>query len=98
MSNPLTASARDNLLGTIVLMILSGVILGWKWEGLASLLVLGGLVLFAVVNRGHLLNLVTAPWLTTGLLYLVCWWMRPVEKRRADTQKSGNAQPDRPNS
>lgn len=84
VSNPLTASSRDNLLGTIILMMLFGLILAWKWEGLASLLIFGALVLFAIVNRGHLLNIVIAPWLTTGLLYLVCWWMRPVEREATE--------------
>jgi hypothetical protein len=50
----------------------------WKWEGIGSLLILGGLALFAIVNHGVPLNMVFGPWLFTGLLYLVCWWRRPL--------------------
>lgn len=76
--NPLTASLRDNLFGAVVLTMLFGLILAWKWEGVGGLLILGGLVLFATANEPFLLNIVFTPWLVTGLLYLVCW----VGKRR----------------
>ena len=66
------------MFGTVVLTLLLGLILAWKWEGIGSLLILGGLVLFATADHGILLNIVFAPWLVTGLLYLVCW----VGKRR----------------
>ncbi|MGD9127626.1 MAG: hypothetical protein PVH19_09630 [Planctomycetia bacterium] len=75
LPNPLTASMRENLLHTIVLMMLAGLVVGWKREGWGGLLILGGLALFAIVNRGLLLNIVMAPWLVAGLLYLASWWM-----------------------
>jgi hypothetical protein len=78
VSNPFTASRREDLFGTVVLTLLFGLVLAWKWEGVGSLLILGGLVLFATANEATLLNIVLAPWLVTGLLYLVCW----VGKRR----------------
>ena len=78
--NPLTASMRENLLSAIVLILLIGLVLGWKREGFGSFLILGGLVLFTIIDRGILLNIVITPWLTTGLLYLMCWWMQPVEE------------------
>lgn len=74
IANPLTASTRDNLLGLTILIMLLGLILGWKWEGLGGLLILAGLALFAIVNRGLLLNIVIAPWLFAGVAYLLCWW------------------------
>jgi hypothetical protein len=44
-------------------------------------LILGGFILFAVVNHeirlGVLFNPIFGPWLVTGLLYFVCWWRRP---------------------
>jgi hypothetical protein len=75
--NPLTASRREILFATIVLTMLFGLVLAWKWEGVGGLLILGGLVLFATANEAFLLNIVFAPWLITGLLYLVCWAGRP---------------------
>lgn len=71
--NPLTASPRERLLVTVVLMMLFGLLLAWKWEGVGSLLILGGLVLFATADEAFLLSIVFTPWLVTGLLYLVCW-------------------------
>jgi hypothetical protein len=75
--NPLTASRREILFATVVLTMLFGLILAWKWEGIGGLLILGGLVLFATANEAFLLNIVFAPWLITGLLYLVCWVGKP---------------------
>ena len=54
-----------------------GQIVAWKWEGIGSLLILGGFALFGFVNHGVALNVVTEAWLATGLLYLICWWRTP---------------------
>lgn len=70
--NPLTASLRENLLGAAVLLMVFGLVLTWKWEGLGGLLVLGGLVLFAMADT-FLLPIVVAPWVVLGAAYLVCW-------------------------
>jgi hypothetical protein len=78
--NLLAASPRERLFVAVVLMMLFGIVLAWKWEGVGSLLILGGLVLFATAGESFLLNIILAPWLVTGLSYLVCW----VAKRRPD--------------
>lgn len=78
--DPLKASLQQNLLGIVVVLMLVGLIVAWKWEGVGGLLMLGSLALFAVATQGLLLNIVLVPWLVTGLLYLVCWWMRPSGK------------------
>jgi hypothetical protein len=78
--NPMQVSLRENLLGAALLAMLVGQIVAWKWEGTRGLLVLGGFVLFAIVNPGVRLNqslVVAGPWLVTGLLYVVCWWRTP---------------------
>lgn len=71
--NPVTASSRERLFLVVVLMLLVGLVLAWKREGVGSLLILGGLVLFAASGEVFLLKIVVAPWLVTGLCYLVCW-------------------------
>jgi hypothetical protein len=73
--NPLTASFRENLLSTVVLMMFVGLLASWKWEGAGGLLILGGLALFASTTQRLLLDIVITPWLVAGLLYLVCWWI-----------------------
>jgi hypothetical protein len=75
-SNPLHGSLRENLLGLGLLTMMVGIVVGWKWEGIGGLLILGGFVFFAIVNHRPSLNIVTVPWLLAGLLYLGCWWMR----------------------
>lgn len=73
VANPLMASRRENLFGAVVLALFFGLVLAWKWEGVGSLLILGGLILFAAANEPFLFNIVCIPWLVTGLSYLVCW-------------------------
>ena len=78
--NPLHESFRENLLGVGILTMLIGQVVAWKREGIGSLLILGGFVLFSIVNPGIRLNpslVVVGPWLVTGLLYLICWWRTP---------------------
>jgi hypothetical protein len=71
--NPLRGSLPEKLCHVGLLTMIVGQILAWKWEGLGSLLILGGFALFAIVNHGVPLNIVFGPWLVTGLLYLVIW-------------------------
>ncbi len=59
-----------------LLMMLVGQVVAWRWEGIGGGLIVGSFALFSVVNRGVSLNIVFAPWLLTGLLYLACWWMK----------------------
>jgi hypothetical protein len=75
--NPLRGSFREHLLGIGILTMLIGQIVAWRWEGIGSVFILGGLALFAIVNHGVLLNIVFGSWLVTGLLYLICWWRTP---------------------
>lgn len=73
MQDLLVASQRVWLFVVVDLMVLFGLILAWRWEGVGGLLILGGLILFAAAGEAFLLNIVFMPWLVTGLAYLVCW-------------------------
>jgi hypothetical protein len=75
--NPLRGTLPEHLLTLGFQAMIIGQIVAWKWEGIGSLLILGGFALFAIVNHGVPLNVVYGPWLVTGLLYLVCWWRTP---------------------
>jgi hypothetical protein len=72
--NPLRLPIREQLLSIALLTMIVGLIVGWKWEGVGGLLILGGFAFFAVVNRGVKLNVVFAPMLAVGLIYLGCGW------------------------
>lgn len=63
-------------------MLLIGLVLAWKWEGVGSLLILSALGLFATADEPFLLNIVVAPWLVTGLSYLVCWLVIDITRLR----------------
>lgn len=79
--HPLGGSLPENLLTLGFLTMIVGQVVAWKWEGIGSLLILGGFGLLAVVNLetrpSVLFNPIFGPWLLTGLLYLACWWRRP---------------------
>jgi hypothetical protein len=87
--SPLTTSPREILFGVVVLIMLVGLFVAWKWEGVGSLLILGGLALFATANEPFLLKIVFIPWLVTGSLYLACW----IGKRRG-SRAPGNTLSD----
>ena len=76
VSNPLATPIREQLLSIALVTMIVGLVAAWKWEGIGGLLILGGWVLFAVVNHGIRLNLVFGPMFLVGLLYLGCWWMK----------------------
>ena len=61
-------------------LLMIGLAVAWKWEGIGGLMILGGTGFFAIINHGVKLNLVFGPLLAVGLMYLVCWWRkaRPV--------------------
>jgi len=71
--NPFNLTFSEHFLGIAMLIMAAGLIIAWKWEGGGGILILGGFVLFAVLNRGIQLNLVFGPMLLCGILYLIYW-------------------------
>jgi hypothetical protein len=70
---------RETSLGIALFTILAGLVVAWKWEGLGSLLILGGFAAFTLVNgsRTFTFQPLCNPFyafLITGLLFLYCWW------------------------
>jgi len=71
---------REMALGYALFTILVGLVLAWKWEGLGSLLILGGFAVFALVNwsirtlQPYPLHNPFFGFLITGLLFSFCWW------------------------
>jgi hypothetical protein len=53
-------------------LVAVGGLVGWKWEGVAALMILGGSALWLIVER----NLPWPPGLSLliGLLYVLTWW------------------------
>jgi hypothetical protein len=55
-----------------------GQIVAWKWEGLGGVLIVGGFVLFSIVNGRLSLNIAFGPWLGEGEGLISCrrWPLR----------------------
>ena len=72
--NPLTLSLQDRLAELAIWTMTLGLLIGWKWEGIGGLLVLGGVAFLGVVDYQSWPQVQTVAGLVTGLLYLACWW------------------------
>jgi hypothetical protein len=70
---------RETSLGICLLAIVTGLAIGWRWEGLGGLLIVAGNVVFALINGrfSFVPNPISNPLfasLIVGLLFLFCWW------------------------
>lgn len=74
--NPVHLSHRELLLFIAFLVMISGLLFGWRKEGISSLLVLGGFVFFVVINHGIRLNFIFATIPLTGILFLIVWLLK----------------------
>jgi len=77
MEQPVTV--RIELLSMLIMWL--GLIVAWKWEGIGSVMILGGFALFWIAERRlPALNMAFGPLLLSGLLYLAAWWGAKGEK------------------
>lgn len=67
-------SLHETLIETALWTMTLGLLVGWKWEGIGSLLTLGGVTLLGIVDYQFWPHVETVAGLVAGLLYLVCWW------------------------
>jgi hypothetical protein len=56
-----------------MLVLLFGMIVGWKWQGLGGILILAGNMAFHIIEAKLYLNGVFALFDLTGLLYIASW-------------------------
>jgi len=59
-----------------MLAMLAGCILGWRWEGIAGLLVISGMMIFHIIEGKLWLNWTFGLFDLAGILFLLCWWMK----------------------
>ncbi len=62
--------------------ILIGMIVGWRWEGIAAALVLSGVIVFHIIQGKLWLNWVFGLFDLVGLLFLLCWWLKTPRRMR----------------
>lgn len=53
-------------------LILTGLILGWKWEGLGGIMALAGIAIFHAIEGKLWINPFFALFALTGILFLIC--------------------------
>jgi len=69
-----------------MLAIWVGMIVGWKWEGVASLLIISGMLIFHITTGKLWLNWTFGLFDLVGILFLLCWWL---EKSALDVGSKG---------
>ena len=61
-----------------MLTMIVGAVLAWRWEGFGGILVLGGALLFGLVNSlNHAtlrIGIIEPTFAVVGILFLACWW------------------------
>jgi hypothetical protein len=72
--NPFHQPLAVNLISLGMVMMLTGLLAAWKWEGVGGFLVVAGWILVVIVNRGFRPNGIFEAFLIVGILHVLCWW------------------------
>ena len=56
-----------------MLAIWTGLIVGWKWEGIAAILIISGMMIFHIIQGRLWLNWTFGLFDLAGILFLLCW-------------------------
>ncbi len=88
LPNPFALTANEQLGFVALIIMLTGLILAWKFEGMGGLLVIIGYIFFVALNSKILGAGVFMIFPIVGLSFLFCWQ----RTRKAKTKQ----QPDRP--
>ena len=71
-------SFTDLLLFAVLLLMLAGFIVAWWFEGIGSIMIIGGFILFLIINsldtESLSLGIFFGLFPLTGLLFSVCCW------------------------
>jgi len=73
LPNPLTLSIKEGTTFFTFVVMLSGLVIAWKWEGIGGLTVLCGYILFLIINPHSMALGVITMFPVTGLLFLLYW-------------------------
>jgi len=71
--NPFNQPAKVQMEFLGMALILTGLTLGWKWEGLGGIMALAGVVTFHVIEGKPWINSFFSLFALAGILYLLCW-------------------------
>ncbi len=85
--NPFALGFSETITFFSFVIMLAGLIIAWKLEGIGGLIVLGGYLMFAVVNPGSVSMNVVFIFPLTGILFIAYWWILEKQNRpRTDSQ------------
>jgi len=73
LPNPLALTANEQLGLVALIIMLAGLILAWKFEGMGGLLVIIGYIFFCIIERQILRQGVFFIFPVVGLSFLLCW-------------------------
>lgn len=76
-------SVQLEFLGIFIVWV--GMIIGWKWEGIASGLIIGGMMIFHIVQGKFWLNWTFGLFDMTGILFLLSWWLKRFQQGRVES-------------
>ena len=76
-----------------LVVIFTGMLIAWFWEGPGALMILAGFLTFAIANRGLPHNVVFIGVLLTGLLFLFLWWRSRIPVQEHGTGGRGEEPP-----
>ena len=72
--DPSVLATTEGALLAATLVIITGLLIAWFWEGPGALLILAGFLAFAIANQGLPQNIVFVSVVITGFLFLFIWW------------------------
>jgi serine/threonine protein kinase len=78
---PVAQAVRMETVG--FLMVLLGLVVGWKWEGWAALAIAAGTMVFHIVEWQLVLKGPLDGVLLVAVLYGLCWWMQRRQQRNS---------------
>lgn len=85
--NPFKQPPEVQLEFAAMLAIWIGMIVGWKWESIASLLIIGGMATFHIIEGKLWLNWTFGLFDLTGILFLLCWFLKKLQKENFVPEK-----------
>lgn len=74
LPNPLALDLRQELTLISIVIMLVGLILAWKLEGIGGIVILIGYLVFAIINPKTVAFGVILLFPLTGALFIICWW------------------------
>jgi len=85
--HPFDLSAKEAIFTIALLIMLAGLLISWKWEGIGGSLIILGFLTFVIANsiisKSLNLGIFLLIFPLTGVLYLICCWR---EKKTISTK------------